>query len=89
MYGPHAYTREGVYDFTVFYEVVEPGNQDAIFDVALDWGAVQLGETRLAADKGEVTLENIYLENGHTFEYRISCEEGTIIKIKKIEIREK
>lgn len=85
--GPHADTKEGVYDFTLFYEVVEPGNQDATFDVALDWGAVQLEATSLAVDKGEVTLENILLENGHKFEYRISCEEGTIIKIKKIEIR--
>lgn len=86
MYGPNADTREGVYDFTLFYEVVNSGNSDAVFDVALDGGTVQLAVTPLASDQDKVTLENVSFENGHRFEYRIYCEEGTIIKIKKIEI---
>lgn len=87
MCGPHADTKEGTYDFTVFYEVVEAGTQDAVFDVAIDQGSVPLGAIRLVADRDEATIESIKLENGNKFEYRIKCEEGTKIKIKKILIK--
>lgn len=87
MCGPSADTREGTYDFIVSYEIVEEGIQDAVFDVVIDQGTTSLGAISLVADRTEATIEDIKLEGGHKFEYRIKCEEGTIIKIKEILIK--
>ncbi len=88
MWGPNCSTRNGCYDFVLYYQILEDndGENNSYFDVAIDRGTIPLGNVKLEEDKENVTISNIQLEEGHTLEYRVVCDEGTIIKIDRIEI---
>ncbi|MGN0515324.1 MAG: hypothetical protein ACI4GD_13695 [Lachnospiraceae bacterium] len=87
MRGPNSCTITGNYDFIIDYQIIE--GENAIFDVAIDGGAMQLGETELDSSNTQKVIENISLEQNHLLEYRIQCEEGTKIKIDKVTIVKK
>ena len=88
MWGPNCSTKSGNYDFVLYYQILDEkeGENNSYFDVAIDIGTIPFGNVKLEEDKETVTISDIQLEEGHTLEYRVVCDEGTIIKIDRIEI---
>lgn len=88
IYGPYTATREGIFDFTLEYAWVSDTGASAYFDVALDSG-ISLAATPLNPQSTSITIPDIALTPNHLLEYRVYCEEGTQIKVKRILITEK
>ncbi len=85
MVGPYSQTEAGIYDFELEYSIIE--GENAYFDVAIDNGSVELGKVDIDKDSGRALINDVSLEPGHTLEYRVYCEEGTIVKIDKVTIK--
>lgn len=89
LYGPYTHTQIGIYNFTLHYEVIEskddknPGK----FDVVTNTGENMYGEAILDSNKSTVTIQNVEFENNdEILEYRVYLNEGSKVKISKIEI---
>lgn len=89
MWGPYVQTVDGIYDFTLNYEILEMGQESASFDVTTESGHTQLGIMELEPQNTQATISNVVIESGHTLEYRVYCGNGVKIKIKNIVITKK
>ena len=91
MWGPNCSTKSGNYDFVLYYQILDEkeGENNSYFDIAIDKGTIPLGNVKLEEDKENVTISGIQLDEGHTLEYRVVCDEGTIVRIERIEIIKK
>ncbi len=88
LYGPYADTRPGTYEFTLHYEVISSNNEDVgWFDVATSSGSVVRANAALDKNADTVTLTVSFGKENEAFEYRVYTSEGTVIKIKYIEMR--
>ena len=87
MWGPYCVTENGSYDFILDYQIID--GSTATFDIAIDSGTIQLGAKELTKLNTEAVISDVQLEDGHTLEYRVMCEEGTKIQINKVTIMKK
>lgn len=91
-WGPYyTITEEGVYDFTLNYEVVDaPSDNPGVFDVAINFGGEVLGQVAIDQDHRSITINNVALNGdmlGAPLEYRVFLNQGAVIKIKSFEIK--
>lgn len=89
LYGPYAQCREGVYNFTLHYEVLDnPDGLDIVggFDICTAWGEKVPANIGMPADKTSVTLEHVAFDNpSEQFENRLWLK-GAKLKIISFEI---
>jgi hypothetical protein len=89
LYGPYASVKEGMFNFTLHYEVIEPLDDNIVgwFDVSTKNGTNVIGSTAILADQSSVTLKNIsFDELQDTFEHRVFLKQYIKIVIISIEI---
>lgn len=85
LYGDYIETVPGKYDFTLYYTIVEQGNEDCRFDINYDKGAELISEISLDPEKNKVTLEDVEIEGGRLLEQRVYNGEGAVVAIDRIE----
>ena len=84
LYGPYSESVSGTYNITLHYVVdICPKEATGVFDVALDMQG--LAAISFAREATSVTLENVDIEGGHSFEVRVWAPEGMIIRVQSIE----
>ena len=66
-------------------EILE--GEGAVFEIVVD--GEQVGVTEIQPEQKQVTISDVALEENHTLEYRVICEEGTKIRIDKVMINKK
>lgn len=86
MWGPYAETKDGIYDFTLYYDIIT-SKGEGFFDIAVDSDSIV--KLPLTSNEHQVTVSNIKLHSGHQLEYRVYSEKGCKIRIYKIEILKK
>ena len=87
--GPFTSIPAGKYDFTVNYEVINPGvdGKTADFVISVNSENDVLGMMELNPEKQSVTLEDLEIkENSLGFGYQIFNHEGSIIRIDSFQI---
>lgn len=84
LYGPYTESIAGIYNITLHY-AIDACEEDitGTFDVALDaesWSAVPFDDNTTS-----VTLKNVEIDAGHTFEARVWVPEGMVVRVQSIE----
>ena len=83
MWGPYTRTKQGIYTFTLEYEMENEGD-GAVFDVVLDEDKQIMGEVKLLQNKTQASISDVPLEKGHYIEYRVHNGLGCNLTIKRI-----
>ena len=88
MEGPFTEIEEGVYDFTINYEILDSVDGGARFGISLNNNEKILEEVALSKESSTVTIQNIEIEElQQGFGYNVFNEEGTILRVDSFEIR--
>lgn len=86
--GPFTEIEEGVYDFTINYEILDSVDGGARFGISLNNNEKILEEVALSKESSTVTIQNIEIEElQQGFGYNVFNEEGTILRVDSFEIR--
>jgi len=86
--GPHISTREGEYNISLYYDMVEKGEGESKFDIILDDDQTILGQKVIENSQEKIVLRNIKISAGHSIQYRVFNSKNAKIALKKIEVEE-
>lgn len=86
--GPFTEIEEGVYDFTINYEIIGAMDGGAKFGISVNNNKDLLGEVMLSDECGTATISNVKIdEHKKGFGYNVYNEKGTILRVDSFEIR--
>ena len=89
IYGPNYQFKDGIYDITLEYEVLESKNNiSGVFDMVKDEKEIYLSNA-ITKDAKTVGFYDVPINEGTWLQYRVGEAEGTVLKINKVVIKRK
>ena len=87
VYGPNYHFKEGLYDITLDYEVLESKDNIAgVFDMVKDEKEL-FTSTAVTKDAKTVGFYDVPISEETWLQYRVGEAEGTVLKINKVVIK--